>query len=40
MPSFLQREQIVALVDEAVDAGARRVQASDVIGVSVRTLQR
>ncbi len=40
MTSLLQREQIVTLVDEAVDAGARRMQASDVIGLSVRTLQR
>lgn len=40
MTSLPQREQILTLVDEAVTAGARRHRACDVIGLSVRTLQR
>ncbi len=35
-----QRKHIVALVDEAVVSGARRFRACEVIGLSVRTLQR
>jgi len=40
MTSLVQRERIVTLVDDAVDAGARRQLACEVIGLSIRTLQR
>jgi len=40
MTSLSQRQQIIGLVDEAVDSGARRSNACEVIGLSVRTLQR
>lgn len=40
MTSLVQRQQVVNLVDEAVVAGARRRRACEVIGLSVRTLQR
>ena len=39
MTSLRQRERLIGLVDEAVADGARR-QACQVIGLSVRTLQR
>lgn len=35
-----QRETVVNLVDEAVAAGARRSPACQVVGITVRTLQR
>ena len=40
MTSLSRRQQIVVLVDEAVASGARRSRACQVIGISVRTLQR
>ena len=40
MTSLVQRKQVVRLVDEAVVSGARRSRACEVIGLSVRTLQR
>ena len=40
MTSLRQRERLVGLVDEAVADGARRHRACQVIGLSVRTLQR
>lgn len=40
MPDLVQREQVVTLVDEAVRSGARRRRACEVIGLSIRTLQR
>ncbi|PLC55322.1 hypothetical protein CR155_03720 [Pollutimonas nitritireducens] len=40
MTSFVQRVQIVALVDQAVVAGARQARACQTISLSARTLQR
>ena len=40
MTVLSRRQQIVGLVDEAVASGARRSRACQVIGMSVRTLQR
>lgn len=40
MTVLSQREHILMLVDEAVTSGARRHRACNVIGLSVRTLQR
>lgn len=40
MTSLPQRKRIVTLIDEAVAAGARRFRACEVIGLTVRTLQR
>lgn len=40
MTSLVQRKQVVTLVDEAVSSGARRHRACEVIGLSIRTLQR
>lgn len=40
MTSLPQRKQIIEMVDEAVASGARRWRACQVIGISIRTLQR
>ncbi len=40
MTSLAQRQVILALIDEAVQAGARQAKASTVVGLSSRTLQR
>lgn len=37
---FLERQNIISLVNEAVRNGARKTQACQCIGVSIRTLQR
>jgi putative transposase len=34
------RETAVELIGEAVRSGARRVKACEVVGISIRTLQR
>lgn len=40
MTSLTQRQVILALIDEAIQAGARQAKASTVVGLSSRTLQR
>jgi len=40
MTTTQQREQVVAWILDAVNAGARRPQACAVVGITVRTLQR
>lgn len=40
MTSLPQRQRINALIEQAVSDGARQAKACEVIGVSVRTLQR
>jgi putative transposase len=40
MSGLAERMSIVALVDEAVTSGARRAKACEVLGLSLRTLQR
>lgn len=40
MTTTQQRQEVVQLVEEAVIAGARRQKACEVIGLSIRTLQR
>lgn len=40
MTSLAQRQIIMTLIDEAVDAGARQAKACELIGLSPRTLQR
>lgn len=34
------RERIIGLIDEAVESGARRAKACEMLGISLRTLQR
>lgn len=40
MTRLAQRQAILTLIDEAVQAGARQAKASAVVGLSCRTLQR
>lgn len=40
MTSLPERENIVSLLDNAVKAGARRQKACEIVGLSVRTVQR
>lgn len=40
MTTTQQRQEVVQLVEEAVIAGARRQKACEIIGLSIRTLQR
>lgn len=40
MTSLAQRREILALIDQAVAAGARQARACEVVNLSVRTLQR
>lgn len=40
LTSLPERQKIVLLIDKAVQAGARRTQACDVIELPIRTLQR
>lgn len=40
MTCLAQRQTILSLIDEAVQAGARQAKASTVVGLSTRTLQR
>lgn len=40
MTALSERENVVMLIDEAVNAGARRHSACALLGLSVRTLQR
>lgn len=40
MTCLVQRQVLLALIDEAISAGARQARASAVVGLSCRTLQR
>ncbi|MCP4866025.1 MAG: helix-turn-helix domain-containing protein, partial [Alteromonas sp.] len=40
LTTFSDRQYYVSLVDEAVSSGARKHKACDIIGLSLRTLQR
>ena len=40
MTSLEHRDELVALINDAVGQGARREVACDIVGISRRTLQR
>lgn len=40
MIALAERQQLLNYFDEAVDQGARRVKAANIIGLRLRTLQR
>ncbi len=40
MTDLVQRQRIIDLIDEAELAGARRSKSCEVVGISIRTLQR
>jgi hypothetical protein len=40
MTSLAQRQTLLSMIDEAVAAGARAVRACQILGLSLRTVQR
>ena len=40
MTSLAQRQTLLSLIDEAVAAGARAARACQIVGSSLRTVQR